>query len=164
VKSSGASVWLSAVTAEEEQRASEFPELDVGGLSSLNPRRSYLRLFWEVKRDTCFINVRLIAHTMFLALKEVFHHEIKHWGWITRLFPRLPVCSFKAFSTVSTMCSWQRQRESTLVITEIRQRYSTSTLRGSPHWTTVLLLTSMSTSSRQLFTLSWHNKAHVKSR
>lgn len=36
----------------------EFPEQDMGGLSSLNPSSFKPLSFWEVKRDTCFFKVK----------------------------------------------------------------------------------------------------------
>lgn len=68
-------VWLSAVAAEEEQRASEFPELDVGGLGSLNPRLSILCLLGKSK-ETLLSPKSELWSTVFLALKEELHNEL----------------------------------------------------------------------------------------
>ena len=47
-----------------------------GGARLSKPSSFHPLSFGEVKRDTCFSKVRVMVHTVFLALKEELHNEL----------------------------------------------------------------------------------------
>lgn len=104
----------------------EFPELDVVGLSALNPSPSQPLSFWGANRDTCFFKVRVMVHTFSNTWGNV-DYEMKQ-TWTLESISR-PSALLICLSQVGSLNSFQhllnnvfmtkRQRKRTWVIAEI---------------------------------------------
>lgn len=104
----------------------EFPELDVGGLSALNPSPSQPLSFWGANRDTCFFKVKSYGAHVFEHLRkcglwnETDSNAGKHFSSIGSFNLSIQVGSLKNFQhLLNNVFMTKRQRKRTWVIAEI---------------------------------------------